>query len=334
MMSQTQLAKELGVSQQAVSFALNGTGTLAEATRKRILEGAERLGYRKNPVPQMMLSGKTKSVGLLMRESSVRIPDTLVRGALQWLEEHHHTLSYVFVTDAQLRGEAKPPLAFRERRIDGCLVFLPRSSETDILPLLRDNQIPSVWINEDFETNAVYPDDEFLGYRATQLLLEQQVTRVAYMGPEREGGHYSERDRRRGAERAMQEAGIEVCCSDKASNSGEPALEGAVAFLQNPNRPDGVVCYGKGEADNLMLAARELGIKVPDAFKILVIEHAGAMIGSIFYTTLRIPLYHIGVKAIEVLAEIMMHPDEPASSVAVQHEQLDRGMTVCNALNS
>ncbi len=328
MMSQTQLAKELGVSQQAVSFALNGTGTLAEATRQRILEGAERLGYRKNPVPQMMTSGKTKSVGILMEESGSLIPHTLIRGALSWLEKHHHTLTFLSISTAQLQSRDTPPLHFRERRIDGCLIFSRRDVAENLLPLLKENQIPSVWVNEDFPLNAVYPDDVFLGQRSTELLVEHGCKRIAYFGPDREGGHYSERDRRLGYERVMKRDGLPLRFVDVSSLPMDQKLPATIDVLQAEDRPDGIVCYGKGEADNLMLAASRLHVSVPDDLKLLVIGYAGAAVGSIFYSTLRIPLFHIGVQAIELLAERMSDPDGDLASIAVRHEQLDLGMTL------
>ncbi len=43
------VALAAGVSVSAASHAVNRTGTLAEATRRKVLEAAERIGYRRNP---------------------------------------------------------------------------------------------------------------------------------------------------------------------------------------------------------------------------------------------------------------------------------------------
>ena len=40
-----ELAKELGLSQAAVSMALNNKPGVSTATRRQVIEGAQRLGY-------------------------------------------------------------------------------------------------------------------------------------------------------------------------------------------------------------------------------------------------------------------------------------------------
>jgi DNA-binding LacI/PurR family transcriptional regulator len=44
-----EVAKVVGVSKNTVSLALRGSPRISEATRKRIAEAAETLGYRLNP---------------------------------------------------------------------------------------------------------------------------------------------------------------------------------------------------------------------------------------------------------------------------------------------
>lgn len=86
--TQVELAKRLGVSQQAVSFALTNTGTLAQATRDRILEEATRLGYRPNAAARSMLKGRMGNAAILANESlSSFMPMSLVAGVHSALEE-------------------------------------------------------------------------------------------------------------------------------------------------------------------------------------------------------------------------------------------------------
>jgi LacI family transcriptional regulator len=319
MITQAQLAKKLGVSQQAVSFALNGTGTLAQATRERILLEAGRQGYRKNMASLTMQTGKTRSVGLLVRGHGLsRMPQPLIMGAMTWLEQNDHSLSIVPVFEQQLNGEEPAPLPFREHRVDGCLVLLRREYECELMPMLRESRLPQIWINENFATNAAYPDDVFLGRRGTEILQERGCGRVAYAGRAESFTHYSEKDRLAGYREAVaREHLVDVSTVEKA-----------VEFLRRDECPDGVLCYGMGEADNLMLAVRELGIRVPEDLKLLVIGEAGSAIGSVPCAVLRIPMYHVGIKAMEMLENRMDDPDTDLPSQAVRHEELDVGATL------
>ncbi|WP_196809241.1 LacI family DNA-binding transcriptional regulator [Conexibacter woesei] len=62
------VALDAGVSVAAVSQALNGKGRLAPATRNRILDAAERLGYRPNPGASALVLGRSQVLALSMPE--------------------------------------------------------------------------------------------------------------------------------------------------------------------------------------------------------------------------------------------------------------------------
>jgi len=51
-----ELATELGFSKTTVAYALHGGGHVSEATKRKVIEGANRLGYRPNPLASAFLS--------------------------------------------------------------------------------------------------------------------------------------------------------------------------------------------------------------------------------------------------------------------------------------
>lgn len=59
MVTQEQIARELGVSRQLVTFALAGQGQVSAKSRKRILAAAERMGYRPNPFARALKQAST-----------------------------------------------------------------------------------------------------------------------------------------------------------------------------------------------------------------------------------------------------------------------------------
>lgn len=60
------LAKELGISTGTVSRALNGKSDVSEATRSRVLEAAQRIGYAPNQAARALAQGQTRSVGFMI----------------------------------------------------------------------------------------------------------------------------------------------------------------------------------------------------------------------------------------------------------------------------
>ena len=65
MVSQSELAAELGISQRTVSSALNGSGRVGEAMRARILAHAAKAGYRPNHLASGLRGAKTSSIGIV-----------------------------------------------------------------------------------------------------------------------------------------------------------------------------------------------------------------------------------------------------------------------------
>ncbi len=64
MVTQAQIAQELGVSRQLVTFALSGHPHVAKASRALILEKAREMGYRPNPHARALKRKKTGIVAL------------------------------------------------------------------------------------------------------------------------------------------------------------------------------------------------------------------------------------------------------------------------------
>ena len=60
------LADRLGLSQTTVSRALNGYPEVSEATRRRVLDAAQRYHYRPNPSARRLATGRAGAIGLVL----------------------------------------------------------------------------------------------------------------------------------------------------------------------------------------------------------------------------------------------------------------------------
>jgi AcrR family transcriptional regulator len=67
-----QVAAAAGVSVTTVSHALNGKGRLPDATRERVRDVAERLGYRPSAAARNLVGGKTGLLGLTVSQPAGR----------------------------------------------------------------------------------------------------------------------------------------------------------------------------------------------------------------------------------------------------------------------
>src|ERR1700761_9544834 len=64
------VARLAGVSQAAVSRAFTPGASIAPATRDRVLEAAEALGYRPNLLARSLIKGKSGIIGLVIGNPS------------------------------------------------------------------------------------------------------------------------------------------------------------------------------------------------------------------------------------------------------------------------
>src|SRR4051794_15582477 len=61
----TDVARLAGVSQKTVSRVFNNEPNVTDETRERVLEAAQRIGYRPNGAARALLTGRTHRIGVV-----------------------------------------------------------------------------------------------------------------------------------------------------------------------------------------------------------------------------------------------------------------------------
>lgn len=157
------VAREAGVSVTTVSHALNGKGRLSAATRERVSEVAERLGYRANPAARNLVSGRA---GLIAAMAS--LPDD---PRARFAEYGYYTALIGAASGAAVARDhaliVAPPsrsgLIWDRVPLDGVIVIDPLIGEP-ALPALRSRGIPFVTIGRDLDYDGpgavITPDEE------------------------------------------------------------------------------------------------------------------------------------------------------------------------------
>jgi len=127
------IARRAGVSESAVSFALNDRPGVSEATRARVRRVAEQLGWRANSAARALSGEGVGTVGLVItRRARVLGVDSffleLVSGVQQVLADHQLGLLFQVVEDIDAEC-AVYQRWWAEHRVDGVLVVDPRSAD-------------------------------------------------------------------------------------------------------------------------------------------------------------------------------------------------------------
>ncbi|MFG3309270.1 LacI family DNA-binding transcriptional regulator [Streptomyces wuyuanensis] len=162
------IARRAGVSESAVSFALNDRPGVSEVTRDRVRRVAEQLGWRPSTAARALSGEGAATVGLVVaRPAGTLGVDSfflqLISGIQEVLSERHLGLLFQVVEDVDAEC-AVYRRWWAEHRVDGVLVVDPRTD--DPRPALLDELgLPGVVIGGAPEEppapglSAVWADD-------------------------------------------------------------------------------------------------------------------------------------------------------------------------------
>ena len=265
------VAELAGVSQATVSLVLNGVpnARVSKSTRRRVIEAAETLGYRKgkaHPVPE----GRQRVIGLMLDEVST------TPFAAQFIEGARDEAALQDVTVAMFCTRSDP--ALEQAAID---LLVSQKAIGVIYTTLITRQVtvpeafselPLILLNcyeRKLRFPSVVPGDIVGGYSATQALLRAGHRRIAHMTGEILVEAAA--DRERGFRQAMAEWGAAVD-EDLVRQAGwtiRGGRETALALMSRPNPPTAIFCFNDRMAIGCYEAARMLGLRVPEDISIV-----------------------------------------------------------------
>jgi DNA-binding LacI/PurR family transcriptional regulator len=290
-----------------VSNVLHRTAPVAEATRQRVLEAIEELGYRQNEVARSLKRRATRTLGVV-------IPDALnpfhATVALQVERRAHRDGFAVLVaeTENDPATESDQVRALVGRRVDG-VIFPAVTAGSTIPSELLDRGIPVVVVS--FEGK-----DPRLGVIAVDeyAAMEQVVAHLTGLGHERIAFAHS------GAHEESVDSRPDALASALRSRGLEPAAEadGATAFC----------CTNDVIAMALMDRLERSGRAVPDAVSVVGFDDIPfAAHRRIDLTTVHQPAEEMGRLAAEMALSAIAAGEHAARSVVVPAELIVRGST-------
>ena len=297
------VAARAGVSTAAVSFAVNGRPGVAEATRRRILDAAEELGWRPSALARALTEARARAVGLLLSRSvdQLEIDPFFVRflaGVERTLSRSDHDLVLRVAEHVDLGAYAR--LA-GSGRVDG---FLLCDVEVDDprFDLIAESGLPAVVAGRPVSP-CPFPSVETehaAGMRlVTEHLLALGHREIAFSG----GAAHLEHVQARltGWRETLAAAGVEP---------GPVAHSEAEAAAVLDRRPTAIVHTSDVLAAASLAAARERGIAVPDELSITGFDDSPlAALASPPLTSVRIDYADFGaVAASALLAAIAGEP--------------------------
>jgi DNA-binding LacI/PurR family transcriptional regulator len=127
------VAQLAGVSHQTVSRVLHDSPAVRPETRARVLEAMKELDYRPNSAARALVTGRTKTLGVISFDTTLYGPASTVLG----IERAAHDAGY-FIIIVSLRSLTRESVRgaldrLRDQGVDGILVIAPQETAADAL---------------------------------------------------------------------------------------------------------------------------------------------------------------------------------------------------------
>lgn len=324
------VAREANVSMATVSRVVNGNPNVKPATRKKVVEVIERLGYRPNAVARGLASKKTTTVGVIIPDISSTFFAELARG----IEDIATMYKYNIIlsnSDQNKDKELHLLNTMLGKQVDG-IVFMGGNITGEHVEEFKKSPVPIVLAGSIEESNSIPSVNinyEQAIYDAVHTFVERGHKQISFVtGPLQEP--INSQKKLEGYKRALQEAGIEynenlVVEGDYTYDSGIEAIE---KLLEEENRPSAIVVGADEMALGVIHGAEDRGYKIPDDFEVISSDNTRlTLMVRPQLTTIVQPLYDIGAVAMRLLTKLMNKEKVEESIVVLPHRIEKRAST-------
>jgi LacI family transcriptional regulator len=293
-----------GVSKSTVSNVIRGSGRVSEATRRRVLDSIEVLGYRPNALARDLVRRRANTIGVLVGD----LANTFYAGLVKLMEVEASQTAYTTMvcnTDGEPALERARVETLLERAVVG-VVLLQFTGERTVLDELRGARVPAVVVScHDERVDCVAVDDRAGMSAAVEHLYDLGHRAIAHVS-----GHLVEDSTRAaraaGYEGAMRERGLRprVLSADDWENGDPAAVRGLRELVTGE---DGLTAFAAGNdvmAVRLIDALEAAGVRVPE--DVSVIGFDGIELGAhsrIALTTIAQPREELTTRGLELLLD-------------------------------
>lgn len=306
-----EVARRAGVSVGTVSNVLNRPDSVAETTRRRVMEAIDELGFVRNEAARHLRAGRSRTVGFVVLDVANPYFTDVARG-VEGLADDHDAMVALCNSGDDPERERRHVKQLEEQRVLGILIT-PVENENPYLEQVAARGTPVVLVDRGAGHNqcSVAVDDVLGGRLAGAHLLGQGHRRLGFVG-----GPLSIKqvaDRRAGLHAAITDlngTGADVVVISRpylTVDEGRRAAEDIVGMAPG-KRPTAVFCANDLLALGLLQELTRHGLHVPDDIAIVGYDDIGfASAATVPLSSVRQPREQLGHAAIELLLDEVEH---------------------------
>lgn len=314
------VARKAKVDPSTVSRAINNNGRVSEATRRKVLEAARKLGYHPNIMARGLVLKKTKTIGFVVHkfQASSLAQGSFYHKVLEGVEEEikKHRYHLIFsVIDSEPKDKSISADIIRKDRIDG-LLLVGCSIKKEIILGLKEKGIPLVLVDNHLDRekiSSVVTDNVNGAYEAVSHLINLGHKKIGFITETLDDLSFSER--LEGYKLALKQHDLDY--NEKLVQEGGRRIGGGYIamkkLLDSSLPPLAVFTANDYIATETMRIIRERGLKIPQDVAIVGFDdqELSAHIHPSL-TTVRVSKKQMGQIAGWMLMEIINDKNAPA----------------------
>ncbi len=325
------IAEHLTISVSTVSRALTDDKNIRRETKDMVLEAAERLGYRPNPVATNLRLGRSNTIGVIVPEMITPYASQVISGIQDIL--YKEGIKVIIAESSESWERERENLKMMEHfMVDGIIVSLCdykqnyeeyQRLQREGMPMAFFDRIP-----HQMDVSQVVVDDYIKSFFLVEHLIRSGRKRVVHI----HGAEYvyNSVERARGYKDALHKFTIPYR-DELVVRSGLQFGDGAKAvdhLIDNGVEFDAIFAFTDTLAIGALNRLRELEIDVPT--DVAVASFSGTVLATIVnpqLTTVEPPLRQMGSETAKLLLEKIKDPSSPTRSIVLDAETILRAST-------
>jgi DNA-binding LacI/PurR family transcriptional regulator len=324
------VALKAGVSKSTVSHVINKTRFVETETQKKVILAINELNYRPSGIARSLVSQRTRTAGLLISDVGNPFYHEVILGVEEVALANGYSV-FLCNTSYDLERGMKLIHSLIDRSVDGVL-FMSSSMSIEMVEEVVKNQIQAVvldWENSQVQDLAATITIDFkTGIRqAVAHLVELGHEHIAYVsGPL---NLWTARARRDAFRDSLEDLGLDP--HSALIIEGNLRIEGgykAASQLMNAKpAPSAVIAANDLTALGVLWAARNEGVLIPEQLSVIGLDDidlASKITPPL--TTIALPRFEIGKRAMQLLLDTIDHPAE-----AIRQQEVGTWLVVRNS---
>jgi DNA-binding LacI/PurR family transcriptional regulator len=322
------IARKLRISVSTVSRALRNLPDVNPETKKSVEELAKQLNYEPNYIAQSLINKKTRIIGVIVPAISSPVFGRILTGMNDAAQQHKYQLMICQSNEsAELEETLIKQLA--SFKVDGLLVSVSGETQREQpFEIFKRKEIPIVFFDRvlpDVNATKVIVDEYHSAFMAIEFLIKSGYRNIAHLaGPSNLSISV---DRLNGYLAALKNHNIPV--NKKfiipCNHFEEDASEGIKKLFSRKPFPDGIFCINDASAVTVIKYLNKRGIHIPD--EVAVIGFNNDPISEVVepsLTTIMLPCYEIGQKAVDMLIKRIDNYSIPPETIKLHSKLIKR----------